>query len=98
MPKLVDANGIDSIGDKHRDDNDNEGEIEDDEDSEDSENDEDEIGNQNPNDNLMNDTQDNNTNNTLQLKWLTTPTTFTSEEEIKNFVYAKPDDLNRWTE
>jgi len=44
MPKLVDANGIDSIGDKHRDDNDNEGEIEDD-DSEDSENDEDEIGN-----------------------------------------------------
>lgn len=84
MPKLVDANGIDSIGDKHKDTM--EDEVDDNEGEDDSDSDEDNYNdesgkNLNVNDNLMNDTQD---NTTIQLKWLITPTTFTSEEEIKN--------------
>jgi len=89
MPKLIDAkgiNGIDSIGDKHKNDNTSIDDDNDDTNSNDS-NDDNQSDNNN-NDGDMGDSHDKNDKNTsnppTQLKWLIKPTTFTSEEEIKN--------------
>jgi len=89
MPKLIDAkgiNGIDSIGDKHKNDNESIDDGNDDTNSNDS-NDDNESDNKH-NDGDMGDSHDKNDKNTpnplTQLKWLIKPTTFTSEEEIKN--------------
>jgi hypothetical protein len=49
---------------------------------------------------------DNNTNTVInqsqhtsfQLNWLTTSSTFNSDDEIKKYVYEKPDSISRWTE
>lgn len=34
----------------------------------------------------------------FQLNWLTTSSTFNSDDEIKKYVYEKPDSIFRWTE
>jgi len=79
-------NGIDSIGYKHKNDNTSIDDDNNDTNSNDS-NDDNESDNNN-NDGDMGDTHDKNDKNTsnppTQLKWLIKPTTFTSEEEIKN--------------
>jgi len=62
-------------------------------------------GNSNNSDYKMTDTN-NNTNTdpnqsqhtSFQLNWLTTTSTFNSDDEIKKYVYEKPDSISRWTE
>lgn len=64
-------------------------------------------GNSNNSDYKMTDTNNNTNTNTdpnqsqhtsFQLNWLTTSSTFNSDDEIKKYVYEKPDSISRWTE
>lgn len=97
MPKLIDAKGINSIDSKRDDEQEEQGGMDEDADSEDADSDSEGVNHNDNEGGVMVDAS-NSSNQTLQLKWLVKPTTFTSDEEIKSYVYEKPDDLNRWSE
>lgn len=97
MPKLIDAKGINSIDSKRDDEQEEQGGMDEDADSEDADSDSEGVNHNDNEGGVMGDAS-NSSNQTLQLKWLVKPTTFTSDEEIKSYVYEKPDDLNRWSE